>query len=161
IWVAVADVSLALTLNRMSGQSRTVLMSTVAVALIRSWPSDLSRTRPFELTASTKCFRPMKTVGAPARANIPPKYPPTAPAPTTAIRGHSRVWLLPIGITCINKVFSSDENSRRASAGKHSAEIPTHRAGAYDCNPRPFSSLAHSLSLGGTTFFRSYVEYDV
>jgi hypothetical protein len=26
--------------------------------------------------------------GAPARASKPPKYPPTAPAPTTATLGH-------------------------------------------------------------------------
>jgi hypothetical protein len=31
---------------------------------------------------------------APARANKPPKYPPTAPAPTTAIVGHFSTWLI-------------------------------------------------------------------
>src|SRR5213075_1493550 len=68
--VAVADVSFALTQRRMSEQSRRPLMLTVALIAIRSWPSDLSRTRPFELTASAKCFRPMKTIGAPARATF-------------------------------------------------------------------------------------------
>src|SRR5436309_2138151 len=46
----------------MSEQSRTLLMLTVALIAIRSWPSGLSRMRPFELTASAKCFRPMKTM---------------------------------------------------------------------------------------------------
>jgi hypothetical protein len=46
-------------------------------------------------------------------------------------------------VNCVSEVFSPDENSRRASAGKHSAEIPTYRACAYDCNSRPFSSFAH------------------
>jgi hypothetical protein len=46
-------------------------------------------------------------------------------------------------VNCVSEVFSSDENSGRARAGKHSAEIPTYRARAYDCNSRPFSSVAH------------------
>jgi hypothetical protein len=40
-------------------------------------------------------------------------------------------------------MFSPDENNRRASAGKHSAEKAAYRARAYDCNSRPFSSVAH------------------
>jgi hypothetical protein len=40
-------------------------------------------------------------------------------------------------------MFSPDKNSRRASAGKHSTEIATHRTSAYDRNSRPFSSFAH------------------
>src|SRR5262249_24826218 len=43
-------------------------------------------------------------------------------------------------------MLSSDKNSRRARAGEHSAEIPAHRASAYDCNSRPFSSFAHELT---------------
>jgi hypothetical protein len=46
-------------------------------------------------------------------------------------------------VNCVSEVFSPDENSRRASAGKHSAEIPAYRACAYDRNSRPFSSFAH------------------
>jgi hypothetical protein len=40
-------------------------------------------------------------------------------------------------------MFSPDEKSGRASAGKHSAEIATYRARAHDRNPRPLSSFAH------------------
>src|SRR5206468_9681536 len=110
-----AGVSFALTQRRMNQQVRRPLMLKVALIAIRSWPSDLSRTRPFELTASAKCFRPMKTIGAPARANIPPKYPPTAPAPTTAIRGHSRVSL----INCLYAARpASGHKSNRPSASQ-------------------------------------------
>src|SRR5215831_7594054 len=51
----------------------------------------------------------------------------------------------PFRVNCVSKMFSPDENSGRASAGKHSAEIPTYRARAYDCNTRPFSGFAHQL----------------
>jgi hypothetical protein len=47
------------------------------------------------------------------------------------------------GVNCVSELFSPNENSRRASAGKHSAEIPTYRSGAYHCNSRPFLSFAH------------------
>jgi hypothetical protein len=40
-------------------------------------------------------------------------------------------------------MFSPDEKSGRASAGKHSAEIATDRACANDRDSRPFSSFAH------------------
>ena len=60
ICVAVADVSFALTQKRISEQSRTALISTVALDRIRSRPSALSRTRPLAVNASAKCFRPMK-----------------------------------------------------------------------------------------------------
>jgi hypothetical protein len=46
-------------------------------------------------------------------------------------------------VNCVSEVFSPDENRRRTRASKHSAEIPTYRARAYDCNSRPFSSFAH------------------
>ncbi len=39
------------------------------------------------MTAAANGARPIRTTGAPARASMPPKYPPTAPAPTTAMRG--------------------------------------------------------------------------
>src|SRR5215831_15565543 len=94
ICAAVAEVAFAFTQNRISEQSRTALISVVAMPSMRCWPSDLSRTRPFVFTASTKCFRPMKTTGAPERIKVPPKYPPTAPAPTIAIRGQSRTSLI-------------------------------------------------------------------
>jgi hypothetical protein len=46
-------------------------------------------------------------------------------------------------VNCVSEVFSPDENSWRARAGKHSAEITTYCARAYDCNSRPFLSVAH------------------
>src|SRR5215211_1492010 len=64
-------------------------------------------------------------------------------------------------VNCVSEALPSDENHRRASAGKHSAEIPTYRARSYDCNSRPFSSFAHWLCFGGASSFKLYVEYAV
>ena len=58
-------------------------------------------------------------------------------------------------VNCICERLSSDENSRRARPGEHSAEITAHRARANNCNSRPFSSFAHQLFFGSTTCFRS------
>jgi len=46
-------------------------------------------------------------------------------------------------VNCVSEMFSPDEKSRRASAGKHSAEIATDGACANDRDSRPFSSFAH------------------
>src|SRR5579859_1184322 len=85
----VCAVSVVFTQNKTISAPRTAERSADAVTATRSLNCVVSRNRPSFATASTNAGRPIKTTGAPARASIPPKYPPTAPAPTPAIFGQA------------------------------------------------------------------------
>ena len=77
----------ALTATRTASTGPTLPGSSVAEAgrIVKS-PSVLRTSRPLSRIASRCAPRAMNVTSSPASASRPPKYPPTAPAPTTAIR---------------------------------------------------------------------------
>src|SRR5260221_5164436 len=91
IWPAACSVSVDLTQNRTSCAPRTAAASTLASTGMRSSNLSPSKCRPDFLKASTWTGRPISVTGWPARASMPPKKQPTAPAPSTA----TRIKLLP------------------------------------------------------------------
>src|ERR1700731_2074178 len=66
----------------------------------------VSSRKPDFCTASTNEARPIIVTGTPERASRPPKYPPTAPAPTTATFGQL-ISVVILGLSCSKDSSSS------------------------------------------------------
>src|SRR5882724_2062646 len=99
---AVAALSVVFTQNKTKPAPRTAHISVEASTGTVLRKCEVSSKRPSRLTASTKLFRPIMTTGAPASAITPPKYPPTAPAPTTATRGQVPGCLIPVTLVYVS-----------------------------------------------------------
>src|SRR6202050_1873849 len=83
---AASSVSVVFTQNRITSASRAADTSTEAPIATRPWKKAASRKSPPARIASTWAGRAINVTCEPARASMPPKYEPTAPAPSTATR---------------------------------------------------------------------------